>query len=273
MELNFNFNGLTKLREWWKIVLSNFKIIQEECNNTRKIAQNACTKEEAQGYVAEFAQSSPEYVEAINAFSQAYKAAGGSAQALDDLYGGRLLIRDDISDADSVLISENGIYTNITQNVPDNKAPAVIIMLSGIEYILPNEGDIMKRGKNHEWINLHDGLNEKIDEIRGDMGNQIVFGTYSGDGSEDRFIELGFTPRAVEVYTKAGCQFYDLYDGHESYSGGLALLENPCIGAYNKTVLDIDENGFNVHYYTHQSSNYTIGTNTNNTTYYYKAYR
>lgn len=272
MELNFNFNGLTKLREWWKIVLSNFKIIQEECNNTRKIAQNACTKEEAQGYVAEFAQSSPEYVEAINAFSQAYKAAGGSAQALDDLYGGRLLIRDDISDADSALISENGIYTNITQNVPDNKAPAVIIMLSGIEYILPNEGDIMKRDKNHEWINLHDGLNEKIDEIRGDMGNQIVFGTYTGDGSADRFIELGFTPRAVEVYTNYGGQYYNLYDGYWVYAGGLALLDNPCIGPYKNMVIDIDENGFNVHYYV-KERDYTIGTNENNRVFYYKAYR
>ncbi|MDD6484534.1 MAG: hypothetical protein PUF72_08175 [Clostridiales bacterium] len=239
MDLNFNFNGLTKLREWWKIVLSNFKIIQEECNSTRKIAQNACTKEEAQGYVAEFAQSSPEYVEAINEFSQAYEAAGGSAQALDELYGGRLLIRDDISDADSALINENGIYTNITQNIPDNKAPAVIIMLSGIEYLLLNDGDIMKRDKNHEWINLHDGLNEKIDEIRGDMGNQIVFGTYSGDGTTDRFFDLGFTPRAVEVFKKDGSQVIVWADQYYHY-GGFAVSGGNC-ETYAGVLLSISE--------------------------------
>lgn len=127
----------------------------------------------------------------------------------------------------------------------------------------------LKKPQQDETIDV-DVLNYNFDKL--DEGT-VVFGVYTGDGSADRFIELGFTPRAVEVYTKAGCQFYDLYDGHESYSGGLALLENPCVGAYNTMVLDIDENGFNVHYYTHKSPHYTIGTNTENTVYYYKAYR
>ena len=71
----------------------------------------------------------------------------------------------------------------------------------------------------HSWINT---LRKKIISDRYDMENSVVFGTYTGDGTAERFIELDFTPVAVEVYRKDGGQFNAWGTPHE-YAGGLAL--------------------------------------------------
>lgn len=80
---------------------------------------------------------------------------------------------------------------------------------------------------------------EAVAEIKAQMGGKakIVAGTYSGDNQTSRIITLGFTPKAVMIWTSAGRQEY----GNSAY-GGLALLDHPCNGLFS-----IVENGFQVY--------------------------
>lgn len=90
MQLNLNFNALTKLKDWWQTVKSNFEIIQSECTATRAIAENACTPEQAQEYLAELVNSNAEYLAAITAFKNLYEESGNSTAALEEIFGERV---------------------------------------------------------------------------------------------------------------------------------------------------------------------------------------
>lgn len=94
-----------------------------------------------------------------------------------------------------------------------------------------------------------DYLNEKIDveieniemKLISEMNSRdIVFGTYTGDGAAERFIDLGFTPTAVEVYSRSGIQGC----GNYAY-GGLALKGFPCKNSEHN-IIEIVQNGFKV---------------------------
>ncbi len=77
-----------------------------------------------------------------------------------------------------------------------------------------------------------------------------VVGSYKGDGTQKRRIELGFTPKAVLLFRHDGFTQYN-----EMYCGGL-VLPNRNVSAYsdhgvtswddNSTVMQIVENGFQV---------------------------
>ena len=122
-----------------------------------------------------------------------------------------------------------------------------------------------------------------------DLNDNVVFGTYEGNGQIIRFIDLGFTPAAVEIWTNLGEQFYrySLYDtirGNTRYNntyGGLGIINNPVSGVnsrYNgKTyyVIEIVENGFNVSClnFSENAVSRSVHSNLDDTTYYFKAYR
>ena len=114
-------------------------------------------------------------------------------------------------------------------------------------------------------------LNEKIDSeinlVSDKIGTQILFGVYTGNGVAERFINLGFTPTAVEVYR------YDGYQGYSSsrgfYFGGLAVNGYPCRVTESGKIIEIVENGFKIF---HASTN-NVGTNDNSTTFYFKVYK
>ena len=125
----------------------------------------------------------------------------------------------------------------------------------------PSEDSESTFGKFLIWIN---GIIRSIKEhINGYMYSEIesckvVFGTYTGNyvssdaTTAKQFINLGFTPVAVEVYSADGFQassnpntMYVM-----DYSGGLALKDNPCRMIVLNTkdvILEIVENGFNVY--------------------------
>lgn len=71
--------------------------------------------------------------------------------------------------------------------------------------------------------------NQKIDAALATMP-RIVTGTYVGDGTASRFIDLGFTPRALYVCAESGAAF-DQYTSNDDYlryiRGGLALPGHP----------------------------------------------
>lgn len=110
-----------------------------------------------------------------------------------------------------------------------------------------------------------------------------ITGTYSGNGEESRFVELGFTPSAVFVARSDGSTARtDWFGGlGHHYFGGLALKEHGCRYWHGNVgdvpILSVAENGFNVYEsYNHFGSNddrYTVSTNSTNTFYFYIAYR
>jgi hypothetical protein len=110
--------------------------------------------------------------------------------------------------------------------------------------------------KLHSWVPGDDFIraefNENFDLIDSAIEERMVVGTYTGDATAERFIDLGFTPRAVLVLK------YDseLKSGSSVY-GGLAVTGQPVVG--RQTVLKLTDGGFLVYY---EYSNYgTLGTN------------
>lgn len=291
MKLDLNFDALTKLKDWWKQVKANFEKIETECTETREIADNACTKERAKAYVAEFAGASPEYVEAINAFRTLFEQSGESMDALEKLSGKRVKYKV-CETLDIETITENGVYICIGTSVnTPNGTGGVLIDFSresdGCMLWITDAGEkIYRRLNDGAWYERDTEINIGISELKGRMEDaetqkcEVVFGTYTGDGTEERLIDLGFEPVAVEVYDSGGYQGdYDNF----SYTirGGLALKDVPCFIECDGVIVNavsIAQNGFTVCNKVLNgkgagASDYYAYTNTSNKKYYFKAYK
>lgn len=94
MKLDLNFDALTRLQDWWKTVKGNFEVIEKDCTETRTLAENACTPEQAEEYLAQLVGSSAEYMEAITAFKSLYEESGDSTAALEELLGERVTLEE-----------------------------------------------------------------------------------------------------------------------------------------------------------------------------------
>ena len=110
--------------------------------------------------------------------------------------------------------------------------------------------------------------NLRIDTALGNMA-QVVLGTYTGDGTTLRTVELGFTPRAVYVTDARGAAFR-YSSGVGRFCGGLAMRDKPAKDG-GRTILAVCDNGFQVNKDT--SSSPYIGTNYEGDEYYYVALR
>ena len=73
---------------------------------------------------------------------------------------------------------------------------------------------------------------------------EIYFGTYTGDGADSQFIELGFTPQAIMTCPQAGNS--DPSGSGSTAYGGLALPDIPA-KIQNRLFMQIEENGFRVY--------------------------
>ena len=138
-----------------------------------------------------------------------------------------------------------------------------------------NEGDNKSFENIMNNVNGNfDYLNKKIDsdktEILDKLTNHILFGTYTGNGVAKRFVDLGFTPTAVEVYEQNGTQG-NKCDTYQSGYGGLALYGFDCQNSNSEKIIEIIENGFNV--FMDNSGRMMEMTNSNGTVYYFKAYK
>jgi hypothetical protein len=104
---------------------------------------------------------------------------------------------------------------------------------------------------------LIDTALKNMDTAMKNISNQIsegpvVTGTYNGNGSSSRFISLGFTPKAVLLFTAhggtiayAGGTLSDVYGGLAITGGGVVADH---AGTSGSNVLNIAANGFNVYY-------------------------
>ena len=99
----------------------------------------------------------------------------------------------------------------------------------------------------------------------------IITGSYTGDGKAERFLNLGFTPKAVFIITSYGAVLDSSNGSHTCY-GGLALPGLPTAVGDHMCV-EIKTGGVGLyHWYEHTSTftrSYT--TNEQNTVYYYIA--
>ena len=112
--------------------------------------------------------------------------------------------------------------------------------------------------------------NQKIDAALGEMP-KIIAGSYTGDGAASRVISLGFTPKAVFVWSTSGIMT-DSNGLSQTFSGGLALPDAPCIAGFgNYTYLALAEDGFQVYYAYIENIKYYISTNTSGSKYWYLA--
>ena len=87
---------------------------------------------------------------------------------------------------------------------------------------------------------------EYIESALAGAGVKLVAGTYEGDLTETRFIEIGFTPKLVYVCTAAG----ETVNGGtiKSHWGGLALPNKPVVCPGNYSLVEVTTGGFIVHY-------------------------
>lgn len=72
---------------------------------------------------------------------------------------------------------------------------------------------------------------------------EVVFGSYTGDGTASRVISLGFTPGAVYLCSQSGMA--GCCDDYDTSCGGLAFAEHP-VKMKEEVVMEIVENGFRV---------------------------
>ena len=226
MQLNLNFNALTKLKDWWQTVKSNFEIIQTECTATRTIAENACTPEQAQEYLAELVNSNAEYLAAITAFKNLYEESGDSTAALEEIFGERV----SLTEYNTHKNNANIHHTHTNKDILDG----------------------ITADKISKWNNKSD----------------VVFGVYTGDGTAERTINLGFRPTAVEVYKKDGTQKGMPSGSYTQYMGGFAIDGYNC-STGSDNCIEIVSDGFKIFYAGYE----TARTNENNTTYYFIAYK
>ena len=100
---------------------------------------------------------------------------------------------------------------------------------------------------------------------------EAYFGTYTGDGTENRVISLGFTPKAVLLLTSDGMTHFD---GH--YYGGLSITNGPIILSINGIdyyVLKIVDNGFQVTDFYHSPGHVGAESNATGHVYFYLAFK
>ena len=93
---------------------------------------------------------------------------------------------------------------------------------------------------------------------------EVVIGTYTGDGAETRFINLGFTPKAVLLEESSGMRVSS--DG--TRNGGLALQDSSVGALGGRIALQVVTGGFQVSYI----AGY-VATNRNNNIYRYLAFK
>ena len=100
---------------------------------------------------------------------------------------------------------------------------------------------------------------------------KLTFGSYVGNDEASRTISLGFTPKAVLVFTSFGAT-YDGLEYSSSHYGGLASMDHPIQSkSSSKLVLQVVPNGFSVAYESAGTGD-RILSNEMGVTYYYIAF-
>ena len=90
---------------------------------------------------------------------------------------------------------------------------------------------------------LREEFNENFAKLDQALHDHVVAGAYTGDGTKDRFMDLGFTPRALLLFNNSGATM------NSFVYGGLALLDHGC------SAVSIIDGGLRVTYQSNTQSN------------------
>ena len=117
-------------------------------------------------------------------------------------------------------------------------------------------------------------LDERLDAVETalPLKCECYFGTYTGNGDASRFIDLGFTPKAIISTSESGLMAEE--NGCNWHYGGICLPDRPIRNHnYQDTIyMQIETNGFRV-YYSGGSNDNGAKTNAENREYYFIAIR
>lgn len=83
----------------------------------------------------------------------------------------------------------------------------------------------------------------------------IVYGSYTGDGSAERIIDIGFTPSVVIIMHRQGSTYYTNSADYTICHGGIATKDMSC------SSFSIVDDGFKVFYGSRSGDPYTNGKN------------
>lgn len=129
----------------------------------------------------------------------------------------------------------------------------------GLHQWVPGD-NFLRTDFNTDFQKIDAGIKAALSTAQGKA--EIVTGTYTGDGTQNRLINLGFQPRAVliEKYSGDRGNTAQVHAGLTIQGGAMANRDGDAAAA-------IAQDGFNITY------NATTGMNTNisGTTYYYLA--
>lgn len=233
MKLDLNFDALTKLKDWWKTVKGNFEIIERDCTETREIAENACTPEQAEGYLAELAGSNAGYMEAITAFKNLYEESGGSTAALEELFGERVSLEEYNSHKNSADI----------HHTHENKE-----ILDGITSEQKGKWD--EKSDVVFGVYTGDGESERMIDLGFEPAAVVV---YRKDGWQSAGSNGGGTSYAGGLALRNYASVQSSGTGYE--------------------IVSVCENGFTVYNRSIGGTSADIGSNTSGKTYYFVAYK
>jgi len=124
----------------------------------------------------------------------------------------------------------------------------------------------------HRWQKDDDFLREEFNEnfaILDDKTVKVVTGSYVGDGTQERLIELGFQPKVVLILTIQGVATSGSY-----HYGALAAPGAPAMALpeEERPLLEMAETGFTIHSIYNGGGN-SAGTNKKDLAFNYMALR
>lgn len=171
MELNKNFDGSTKLCDWYKIVRQNLQKIETSLNSK-------CDHDDVNAILADKIDSSAETISGIEALKAAYDSVDSAAEAINVLANSKLGIK--AVDGESVETIINS-YTNTmieATNVTDAPGGDVQgLLIIGTKTVLwfSSKGDIYRKYDSGTWLCIESSV--KVSPNNGNMYYTHSFGT------------------------------------------------------------------------------------------------
>ena len=146
------------------------------------------------------------------------------------------------------------------------------------------EGNIKKGIMEDKYINSYDELKIKINNLPTknvaskinsttkytltyngslwEVNRTFVTGSYTGDGATSQNIDIGFRPKTVIVFDQTG-RIYAKLSVYATWYGAIANDDGTGATISYSDVLKINDNGFQVYYYTNSSNDNEISLNGN----------
>lgn len=119
-------------------------------------------------------------------------------------------------------------------------------------------------GQRSQWNAVWSKADTMLGKLQSEKA-QLITGVYTGDGTDRKFVDLGFTPAAVLIVAE-----HSKITVGDTIYGGLLLRDHPIrLSWQDSIVLEVTENGF--YAYTYEVTGSNGYTNVNHMKYSYVA--